>query len=109
LIVDDPDAPRGTWVHWVIYEIPGDVTALLEGVAKDQYIEGVGKQGVNDFGKTGYDGPCPPPGSAHRYFFKLYALNTEINLPDGASKAEIERAIQGHILSLGQLIGLYGR
>jgi Raf kinase inhibitor-like YbhB/YbcL family protein len=109
LIVDDPDAPRGTWVHWVIYEIPGDVTALLEGVAKDQYIEGVGKQGVNDFGKIGYDGPCPPPGRAHRYFFKLYALDSEIDLAEGASKAEVEKAIQGHILSMGQLKGSYAR
>jgi Raf kinase inhibitor-like YbhB/YbcL family protein len=109
LIVEDPDAPRGSWVHWVIYEIPGDVTALPEGLAKVPYIESVGKQGENDFGKIGYDGPCPPPGRAHRYIFKLYALDNELDLPDGASKDEIERAIQGHILSLGQLIGLYSR
>lgn len=109
LIVDDPDAPRGTWVHWVLYGIPGDVTALPEGVAKSPVVSGVGKQGVNDFGEIGYGGPCPPPGKAHRYFFKLYALDTEIPLAESATKAEVEEAMGGHILAKGQLIGLYSR
>ncbi|MBE0410767.1 MAG: YbhB/YbcL family Raf kinase inhibitor-like protein [Anaerolineales bacterium] len=109
LIVDDPDAPRGTWVHWVVYAIPANVTSLPEGVTKMAFIEDVGKQGINDFQEIGYDGPCPPPGPAHRYFFKLYALDTEIDLPLGATKAEVEEAMRDHILSSTQLVGYYSR
>lgn len=103
LIVDDPDAPAKTWVHWVAYNIPAGQTSLAEGDS----ITGV--QGVNDFRKTGYGGPCPPKGKPHRYFFKLYALDGILNLKPGASKADLETAMSGHILAQGQLIGKYGR
>ena len=103
LIVDDPDAPSGDWVHWVLYDLPPELTGLAEG------IKGVGVDGVNDFRKPGYGGPCPPRGSNHRYFFKLYALDTRLNLKPGASKAEVEKDMGGHILAQGQLVGIYGR
>ncbi len=103
LIVDDPDAPMGTFVHWVIYNLPADLSGLKEGV------KGVGVEGINDFRKSGYGGPCPPRGSTHRYFFKLYALDTTLNLAAGAKKAEVEKAMQGHILAQGELVGRYGR
>ena len=103
LIVDDPDAPSGDWVHWVLYDLPPELTGLAEG------IKGVGVDGVNDFRKPGYGGPCPPRGSNHRYFFKLYALDTRLNLKPGASKADIEKAMGGHILAQGLLVGRYGR
>lgn len=102
LIVDDPDAPRGDFVHWVMYNIPGDRTELPEGV-------GIGVQGKNDSGGTGYGGPCPPAGPAHRYFFKVYALDQELNLTAGATKAQVVQAMDGHILAEGQLMGKYGR
>lgn len=100
LIVDDPDAPMGTWVHWVVYDIPA--TNRIE----ENTIPG--KQGSNDFGKRNYGGPCPPSGT-HRYFFKLYALDKELGLPEGLSKAELEKAMQGHIVAKAELMGLYKR
>lgn len=103
LIMDDPDAPIGTFVHWVLYDIPADVKELPEGV------QGVGVQGVNDFRRSGYNGPCPPRGPAHRYYFKIYALDTTLGLKAGARKADVEKAMQGHILAWGQLMGKYGR
>lgn len=103
LIVDDPDAPAGTWVHWVLYDIPGNLDLLSEDCA------GIGVDCVSDFRRPGYGGPCPPRGKPHRYFFKLYALDTKLKLPPGARKAEVERAMQGHVLAQGQLIGKYGR
>lgn len=103
LIVDDPDAPIGTFVHWVLYDLPSDTKSLPEGV------EGVGTEGLNDFRDLGYKGPCPPKGPAHRYFFKIYALDEPINLKPGATKSEVEEAMQGHILAEGQLIGKYRR
>jgi Raf kinase inhibitor-like YbhB/YbcL family protein len=98
LIVDDPDAPMGTWVHWVVYNIP--VIAKIE----ENSIPGT--QGVNDFGRKNYGGPCPPSGT-HRYFFKIYALDRQLNLPEGISKQALEKAIQDHILDKTELIGLY--
>ncbi|MEW5870118.1 MAG: YbhB/YbcL family Raf kinase inhibitor-like protein [Chloroflexota bacterium] len=109
LIADDPDAPVGTWVHWVLYNIPPDLPGLPEGIAKTASVEGTGQQGNNGFRKAGYGGPCPPKGKPHRYFFKLYALDTVLGLEAGASKADLEKAMQGHILAQGQLMGLYGR
>jgi Raf kinase inhibitor-like YbhB/YbcL family protein len=109
LISDDPDAPVGTWVHWVLYDIPADLSGLPEGVPKSPSIPGVGTQGSNDFRKTGYNGPCPPGGKPHRYFFKLYALDIELNLEPGATKVTVEKAMGGHILSEGQVVGKYGR
>lgn len=98
LIVDDPDAATGMWVHWVVFDIP--VTA---GVDEDSVP---GKQGINDFRRKDYGGPCPPSG-VHRYFFKIYALDKELNLKEGISKSELEKAMQGHIFDRAQLIGLY--
>jgi Raf kinase inhibitor-like YbhB/YbcL family protein len=109
LIVDDPDAPSGTWVHWVLYNIPAEVTSLPAGIPKIATVTNIGTQGSNDFRRMGYGGPCPPPGTSHRYYFKLYALDTTINLNPGTTKAAVDRAIQEHILAQSQLIGKYGR
>ena len=109
LIADDPDAPVGTWVHWVIYDLPAGTSLLPEDVAKSQYATGNAKQGINDFKRLGYGGPCPPPGKPHRYFFKLYALDTVLDLKPGATKSALLKAIDGHVLAQGQLMGTYGR
>jgi Raf kinase inhibitor-like YbhB/YbcL family protein len=109
LIMDDPDAPAGTWVHWVLYNLPPSAKELPEGVEKREQLAIGGQQGRNDFRKIGYGGPCPPAGKPHRYFFKLYALDTKLNLKAGASKADLERAMKGHILEQTELMGLYGR
>ncbi|HTZ47892.1 MAG TPA: YbhB/YbcL family Raf kinase inhibitor-like protein [Verrucomicrobiae bacterium] len=107
LIADDPDAPVGTWVHWVIFNIPATSRALAQNYPKDeQSVDGT-RQGKNDFDKTGYGGPCPPPGKVHRYFFKLYALDTKLNLNAGATKKDLEHAIQGHVLARGEYVGRY--
>jgi Raf kinase inhibitor-like YbhB/YbcL family protein len=109
LVCDDPDAPMGTWVHWVLYGLPADTTSLPEGVPADEAIDGGPSQGTNDFKRIGYGGPCPPPGKAHRYFFKLYALDSELDLEPGATKKALERAMRGHVLAEGQLMGRYQR
>lgn len=109
LICDDPDAPVGTWVHWVLYGLPADSTSLPEGVPTDEAIEGGALQGRNDFRRTGYGGPCPPPGKPHRYFFKLYALDSALDLKPGATKKDLEKAMKGHVLAQGQLMGRYKR
>ena len=103
LVMDDPDAPSGTFVHWVLFDIPSAFSELSEGVQR------VGVMGANSARKLGYSGPCPPRGPAHRYFFKLYALDMILGLRPGASKAELETAIQGHILDSSQLMGRYSR
>jgi Raf kinase inhibitor-like YbhB/YbcL family protein len=108
LIVDDPDAPGKTWVHWVVYDLPVSATALPENVPKDEKLTGGGKQGTNDFRKIGYGGPCPPKGT-HRYYFKLYALDIETSLNPGATKDQLLRASEGHVVAQGQLIGTYNR
>ena len=108
LICDDPDAPAGTWVHWVIFDIPANVKSLPEKVAKQEEIEGLGKNGKNTSGRWGYDGPCPP-GGTHRYYFKLYALDTMLNLNIGLSKEELLKAMKGHILAEAQVMGRYKR
>jgi Raf kinase inhibitor-like YbhB/YbcL family protein len=109
LICDDPDAPMGTWVHWVLWGIPGNVPSLPEGVAKSATVAGGIKQGLNSWPKVGYNGPCPPPGNPHRYFFKLYALDAVLDLPENTNKAALERAMKGHVLAQGQYMGTYGR
>lgn len=109
LIMDDPDAPVGTWVHWVLYNLPAEAKELPEGVAKQEQLPDGSLQGRNDFRKVGYGGPCPPPGKPHRYFFKLYALDGKLDLKAGASKADVERAVKGHVLGEAELIGRYGR
>jgi len=109
VIADDPDAPAGTWTHWVLFDLPPQTTELPEGVPKVDEVPTGGRQGRNDFGKIGYNGPCPPPGKPHRYFFKLYALDQMLNLKPGASKREVEQAMQGHVLGKAELTGKYRR
>ncbi|HET6490354.1 MAG TPA: YbhB/YbcL family Raf kinase inhibitor-like protein [Syntrophales bacterium] len=108
LVCDDPDAPMGTWVHWVIYDIPPTATMLAEGITREKDLPGGGTQGVNDFRKIGYGGPCPP-GGTHRYFFKLYALDTMLGLKPGITKDQLLKAMRGHILAEAQLMGTYRR
>jgi len=107
IIVDDPDAPGGVWVHWVLYDLPPDTRKLSEAVAKSPQLPNGALQGRNDFGKIGYNGPCPPRGASHRYFFKLYALDSKTGLRTGAAKADLERAIRGHVLAETELIGKF--
>lgn len=109
LICDDPDAPMGTWVHWVLYGLPPETVSLSENVPKDKEVLNGAKQGITDFRRIGYGGPCLPRGPAHRYFFKIYALDVELNLQHGATKQDVEKAMKGHILAQGELIGKYGR
>lgn len=103
LIVDDPDAPSKTWVHWVLYNISAETVECKEGTVPPGAL-----QGINDFGNTSYGGPCPPSGT-HRYFFKLYALDTLLTLPQGATKEQVENAMKGHVFAETQLIGTYKR
>jgi Raf kinase inhibitor-like YbhB/YbcL family protein len=109
LIADDPDAPGGTWVHWVLYDLPPDATQLPEDTPATQMLSNGAKHGVNDFRKLGFGGPCPPKGTPHRYFFKLYALDAQLQMKPGATKQDVLRAMQGHILAEGQLMGTYKR
>jgi Raf kinase inhibitor-like YbhB/YbcL family protein len=109
LIADDPDAPVGIWVHWVVYDLPAGTTSLPQGVAKTETLPDGARQGRNDFKKIGYGGPCPPAGKPHRYFFKLYALDIELGLKAGATKADVERAMKDHVVGQAELMGLYGR
>lgn len=103
LIVDDPDAPRGTWVHWLVWNIPPDTRRIEENS-----VPAAARQGMNDFRRRAYGGPCPPRGT-HRYFFKLYALDTLPDLADGADKPALEKKLVGRILNQAELIGLYSR
>ncbi|MBI4124708.1 MAG: YbhB/YbcL family Raf kinase inhibitor-like protein [Deltaproteobacteria bacterium] len=113
LIMDDPDAPPGTWVHWIIYDLPAKTASLPEGVAKTAEGPNGSKQGlvwgVESFSRVGYYGPCPPPGKPHRYYFKLYALDAPLNLPAKATKPQVEAKMKGHILGQAALMGTYGR
>jgi len=109
LITDDPDAPAGTWTHWVIYDLPPTATALPEDTLKVAQLRNGAKQGLNSSKKTGYSGPMPPPGKAHRYYFKLYALDKLTGLASGATKADLLKAMDGHVLGEGQLMGTYQR
>jgi Raf kinase inhibitor-like YbhB/YbcL family protein len=108
LIADDPDAPGGTWVHWVLYNIPAGTTDLKEGVPASKTLPDGTVQGINDFKKPGYGGPCPP-GGTHRYFFKLYALSAILELETGATEQELLRAMDGNILGETRLMGTYSR
>ena len=109
LIADDPDAPAGTWVHWVIYDLRPAIKSLGEDQFKVAQFKDGAKQGLNDFKKTGYNGPAPPPGKAHRYYFKLYALNMMTGLAPNATKADLLKAMDGHVLGEGKLMGTYQR
>jgi Raf kinase inhibitor-like YbhB/YbcL family protein len=108
IIADDPDAPAGTWVHWVLYNLPADGLGLIENTPQTETLKGGGVQGKNDFGKIGYGGACPPSGT-HRYFFKFYALDSELPLQPGATKIDVEKAMAGHIVGQTQLMGTYHR
>lgn len=114
-IMDDPDAPPGTWVHWVLYNLPANVSELKEGFAKRESFADGTRQGLcwgvteDQFNRVGYYGPCPPQGPDHRYYFKLYALDTILEVPAKANKFQIEKAMQGHILAQAQIMGQYGR
>ena len=109
LICDDPDAPVGTWVHWVVYDLPAAAAVLPEGAGKAGPILVAGKQGRNDFGRENFGGPAPPAGKPHRYFFRLYALDQPTGLPAGKRKADVLLAIKGHILAQAELMGTYRR
>ena len=108
IICDDPDAPMGTWVHWVLFNMPADTNELSENIPPVKILPNGARQGKNDFGKIGYGGPCPP-GGTHRYYFKIYALSEELNVEPGITKSELLKAMEGKILSEGQLMGRYKR
>ena len=109
LIVDDPDAPVGTWVHWLIWNIPASEHQLAENVAKHDRLDSGAMQGRNDFKKIGYNGPCPPPGNTLRYFFRLYALDGQLTLSPGATRQELDAAMKGHILAETEYMGTFRR
>jgi len=109
LICDDPDAPGGTFVHWIIFNIPGSSTRLYENVPHQNKLQDSTLQGTNDFGEIGYGGPCPPSGKIHHYHFTLYALDCMLDVPAGVTKSKVVNAMQGHILDQAELVGLYNR
>ena len=109
LVVDDPDAPGGTWVHWVVYNLPSSARQLPEHVPAGDVVTGGGRQGVNDFPMDGYGGPCPPPGKPHRYFFRLYALDAALNLQTPVRRKDVDTAMKGHVLAQAELMGTFGR
>jgi Raf kinase inhibitor-like YbhB/YbcL family protein len=109
LIADDPDAPGGIFTHWVLFNLPADIRNLSANVSKVDELPNGARQGKNGFRKIGYGGPCPPPGKPHRYFFKLYALDRQVDLKPGATREELEQAIQGHTIGKAEIMGKYGR
>jgi Raf kinase inhibitor-like YbhB/YbcL family protein len=109
LTVIDPDAPGGTFTHWVLFNLPANINGLPEGVPKQGQLAHGGRQGKSDFGQVGYGGPCPPAGLAHRYVFTIYALDTELDVPAGAPRSHVEEAMKGHVLAQGVLAAKYGR
>ena len=110
IIADDPDAPNGTWVHWLVYDIPRRVKALEANQGQFEVMYHGAKHGLNDFGNKKFGGPCPPKGhGTHRYYFKIYALDTLLGLPGGVSKAKLLRAMKGHVVARGTIMGLYER
>ncbi len=109
LICEDPDAPGGTFYHWVIYDIPAGERGLAENIAQRDPLPNGTRQGVNSFKQLGYGGPCPPAGNAHHYHFRLFALDTEINIPGETTHDKLESAMQGHILAEGEIMGTYQR
>jgi Raf kinase inhibitor-like YbhB/YbcL family protein len=109
LFCEDPDAPHGTFTHWILFNLPADMRELSEGTPNAKSLSNGARQGTNDFGKTGFGGPSPPPGKPHRYFFKLYALDQVLDLAAGAGKDEVKSAMKGRVLAEGNLMGVYGR
>ncbi len=107
LIMDDPDAPAGTWVHWVLWNLPAITQSLPEGVPKREQLDDGARQGRNSFHKTGYNGPCPPAGATHRYFFRLYALDGKLDLAAGASRSQLDAAMKGHVLAETEYMGTF--
>lgn len=108
IISDDPDAPAGIWTHWVLFNIPSDQTQVMESIPNSEVLTNGTKQGINDFGRIGYGGPCPP-GAEHRYYFRLYALDISLSFDPGATREEVLNAMEGHILGKGELMGRYKR
>jgi Raf kinase inhibitor-like YbhB/YbcL family protein len=108
LIADDPDAPVGTWVHWVLYNLPADSLGLPEDVPSEDTLADGSRHGQNSWGRVGYGGPCPPSGT-HRYFFGLYALDTQLDLPVGKDKKQLLKAMEGHVLAQAELMGTFTR
>jgi Raf kinase inhibitor-like YbhB/YbcL family protein len=109
LIADDPDAPGGTWTHWVIWNIPAHAGSLAEAVPPNPSLDNGASQGRNDFGRTGYGGPCPPPGRPHRYFFRAYALDAALDVKPGAGRTDLESAIKSHIVAQAEWMGMFKR
>lgn len=109
LLADDPDAPVGNWNHWVLWNLPPEARGLGEALSKAAHLPDGSQQGSNDFRKSGYNGPCPPPGKPHRYYFKLFALDAKLDLNPGTGKRELEAAMKGHILAEAEWMGRYGR
>jgi hypothetical protein len=109
LLADDLDAPVGNWNHWVLWNLPAEIRDLAENVTKTGQLPDGSRQGVNDFRKAGYNGPCPPPGKPHRYYFKIFALDAKLDLKGSAGKRELEAAMRGHILAQAEWMGRYGR
>ena len=109
ILCEDPDAPMGTWTHWIIFNIPPDIMELSAEIKKEEKLEKGMIQGINDFGYAGYGGPCPPEGEKHRYFFRIYALDTTLNIGPGAKRKEFLKALNENVLDEGQLMGIYGR
>jgi hypothetical protein len=109
LIADDPDAPAGTWTHWLLWNIPARATLLAENAPKVELLDNGARQGTNDFNRIGYGGPCPPPGNPHRYFFRLYALDARLDLKPGASRIQLELAMKPHLIADTQWMGTYKR
>jgi Raf kinase inhibitor-like YbhB/YbcL family protein len=109
LIVDDPDAPGGTFVHWVLYDLPAETRALPEGIPARESVAGGGRQGLNDFGRVGYGGPCPPAGPSHRYVFTLSALDKQLGLAPRKQAADVRRAMRNHVLAEAQLVARFDR
>jgi len=109
ILCEDPDAPMGTWTHWIIFNIPPNIMELQSGIRKEEKLENGIIQGINDFGYPGYGGPCPPSGPAHRYFFRIYALDTTLNLGPGVKREEFLKALDENVLDEGHLMGIYKR
>jgi Raf kinase inhibitor-like YbhB/YbcL family protein len=109
LIVDDPDSPTGVWTHWMVFNLGADVSELREDFTKNPGASSSAKQGMNSFKNVGYGGPCPPAGKLHRYYFKIYALDTTLNLKTGAARSAVDAAMARHVLAMGQVMGTYQR
>ena len=109
ILVEDPDAPRGIWTHWVLFNLPPHTTGLPEGVPKTATLDNGAHQGLNDSHTVGYEGPCPPPGPAHRYYFKVFALDKKLTLNGNVGRKQLQQAMEGHILAQGEVMGRFGR